>query len=141
MDIKFSLDELSNIPIYQQITEYFEKAILTGELKRGEYLPSIREFSMKNLVNPNTVAKAYQILQVRNLVEPMRGLGLKVMTVNRAFSERRKEEILNSSIDALIETGMSLQISKENLLKAVAGRVKLHGYQVVGEVHKKQGAT
>lgn len=130
MQSQLSLDESSDVPIYQQIIDHFEKAILTGNLNAGDYLPSVREFSMKHQVNPNTVSKAYQLIQGLKLVESVRGLGLKVTPIDLRTSNKRKKEILISSIDALIETGMALQISKDSLLQAIKDRMKTHYYPV-----------
>jgi GntR family transcriptional regulator len=126
MNSQLSLDESSDVPIYQQVVNRFEKAILTGEIKPGEYLPSVRELSMKHQVNPNTVSKAYQIIQSLGLVESIRGLGLRVMPVDHQFSDKRKKEILISSIDALFATGTSLQIPSDLLLQEIKARMKTH---------------
>lgn len=126
MKDQFPLDESSDVPIYQQVVNGFEKAILTGEIKPGEFLPSVRELSMKHRVNPNTVSKAYQLIQSLGLVESIRGLGLRVRPVEHQFSDKRKKEILMVSIDALLATGISLQISKEMLLQEIKDRMKTH---------------
>jgi GntR family transcriptional regulator len=130
MKSQLALDESSDVPIYQQIINHFEKAILTGNLNPGDFLPSVREFSMKHQVNPNTVSKAYQMIQGLKLVESVRGLGLKVTPIDHRYSDKRKREILISSIDALIDTGMSLQISKEALLQEIKDRMKTHYHPV-----------
>ena len=120
------LDGSSDIPIYQQIINHFEKAILIGELNPGDYLPSVREFSVQHHVNPNTVSRAYQIIQALKLVEAMRGSKLKVMPLDNRSSELRKHAILTTSIDALFSTGQSLQISADDLLREIRTRMKSH---------------
>jgi GntR family transcriptional regulator len=126
MKSQLSFDESSDVPIYQQVVNRFEKAILIGEIKPGEFLPSVRELSIKHQVNPNTVSKAYQIIQGLGLVESIRGLGLRVIEVDHQFSDKRKKDILIASIDALFATGSSLQIPEELLLKEIKARMKTH---------------
>lgn len=121
-----SLDASSAVPIYQQIVNQFEKAILMGEIKPGEFLPSIRELSIKHQVNPNTVSKAYQFIQGLDLVESVRGLGLRVVAIDLQLSDKRKKEILMISIDALFATGLSLKIPKNILLQEIENRMKTH---------------
>src|SRR3989338_2277876 len=119
MTIELSLDESSDVPIYQQIVDRIEATILAKNFKPGDFLPSVREFSMKHQVNPNTVSKSYQILQNLGLAESVRGLGLKVAPLDHKFSDKRKREILIDQIDKLISTGIALQLSKEVLLLEV----------------------
>ena len=126
MKSPLSLDESSDVPIYQQIVDRFEKAILIGDLKPGDYLPCVREFSVKHQKKPKTNAKTKQIIQGLGLVESVRGLGLKVIPLDHHHSDKRRREILIYSIDALIETGLSLQISKDNLLQEIRDRIKSH---------------
>ncbi|MEK7356917.1 MAG: GntR family transcriptional regulator, partial [Bdellovibrionota bacterium] len=61
------IDPTSQTPIFQQIIDELERRIITGVIKTDEFLPSVREFAVSNAVNPNTVAKAYQQLQVLGL--------------------------------------------------------------------------
>lgn len=126
MKSPLSFDESSDVPIYLQIVDYVEKTILIGNLKAGEYLPSVREFSMKHQINPNTVSKAYQVIQGLGLVEVVRGLGLKVLSLDTRSTDKRKQEILISSIDVLFEVGTSLQIPRDILLQEVRDRMKTH---------------
>ena len=131
MKDSFQLDESSDIPIYQQIVNSVERAILTGSLKKGDFLPSVRDFAVRNHVNPNTVSKAYQLLQGQGLAESVRGLGLKVSTLEESSSNKRKKELLLASIDALIETAWNLKVSKEDLFHAMEDRWKVI-FKVIG---------
>ena len=106
----------SDEPIFQQIVSGIEKLILTGELKEGDFLMSVREFAVNHTVNPNTVAKAYQEIQRKGLAESVRGKGLKVVKVNQKDATKRTHEILGEKIDELIKIAESLNVSKEDLV-------------------------
>ena len=56
------------IPIYLQILLYVKRGILSGEIQRGDVLPSRRMLSALLGVNPNTVQKAYRMLEEEGLI-------------------------------------------------------------------------
>lgn len=64
-----------NLPIYIQIMNLIKKRVISGELKGGEKLASVRELSTDLKVNPNTIQRSYQELERENLVFTQRGMG------------------------------------------------------------------
>ena len=79
-------------PIYLQIRDRIAAGIIDGNFRSGEALPSVRMLAASEEVNPLTVSKAYQELQVAGIVEAKRGLGLFVVTGARdrlVIEERR----------------------------------------------------
>jgi GntR family transcriptional regulator len=79
-------------PIYGQIADRVKFAVAAGALRPGDLVPSVRELSKQLVVNPNTVAKAYQDLQREGLLETVRGMGLQVAegAVDRCRVARRE---------------------------------------------------
>ena len=71
----FQLDLKSRESIYEQIISQMKELIVTGVLKEGEKLPSVRELSRILTVNPNTVQKAYRELERQGYVYTVAGLG------------------------------------------------------------------
>lgn len=69
------MDFNSNLPIYIQIMNLIKTKIVSGELKRGDKLPSVREFSKELKVNPNTIQRAYQELEREEFLYTQRGMG------------------------------------------------------------------
>lgn len=63
------------MPIYLQIMQLIKANIVTGELKGGEKLPSVREMSEKLRVNPNTMQRAFMELEREGIVYSQRGKG------------------------------------------------------------------
>ncbi len=76
--MRVDVDFHSDVPVYKQIVEAVEDAILSSELKEGDELPSIRKLALDTNVNPNTVAKAYFVLQSKGFVYSVSGIGYKV---------------------------------------------------------------
>ena len=68
----------TNKPIYLQIADNICERILSGEFKPGSRIPSVREWGATIGVNPNTVARSYDILTDRKVIYNQRGIGFFV---------------------------------------------------------------
>src|SRR3982750_2534167 len=64
-----------NPAIYIQIAEYVCEQILLKKWKLGDKIISIRELAVQIEVNPNTVQRAYDLLQQQNIIANKRGIG------------------------------------------------------------------
>ena len=73
--INFSLDMANGTPIYRQIIQQIEYAILSGRMKSGDRLPTIRALAVELKTNPNTIAKAYGELEIRGILATQVGSG------------------------------------------------------------------
>jgi len=73
--IHFSLDQVNGTPIYRQIIQQIEYAILSGRMKSGDKLPTIRSLAVDLKTNPNTIARAYDELVIRGVLETQVGSG------------------------------------------------------------------
>jgi GntR family transcriptional regulator len=65
----------SGVPAYLQIQEQVRHALLTGVLRPGDQLPTVKEVVASLAINPNTVLKAYRELERDGLVEGRQGVG------------------------------------------------------------------
>lgn len=68
----------SEVPLYRQLGTQIVLAIVSGDLKPGEKLPSTRALARQYNIHPNTVSSAYQHLELENWVESRRGSGVYV---------------------------------------------------------------
>ncbi len=77
--------------IYEQIVDYVHRQILRGVWSEDARLPSVRELAVELEVNPNTVQRAYTLLQDRELIRNQRGVGYFVAggAADRAQAQRR----------------------------------------------------
>lgn len=107
----------SGIPIYQQIADFFREDIMSGKLKQGEYLPSIRALARELKISVITTMKAYEQLESEGLVTAMQGKGFYVNSQDSDMMKeqymRKVEESLQDAIDAAKVAG----ISKEELME------------------------
>ncbi|MGN6619593.1 MAG: GntR family transcriptional regulator [Sphingomonas sp.] len=66
-------------PVYLRLRAIIAEAILRGDYRTGDQLPSVRAFAAEHGANPLTVAKAYQSFQDDGYVEVRRGVGMFVL--------------------------------------------------------------
>lgn len=69
------IDYRDKRPIYEQIVEQIERLASSGGLHPGEKLPSVRKLAMTLSINPNTIAKAYTLLEERGILYSRPGMG------------------------------------------------------------------
>lgn len=113
------LDTKSDVPIFQQIVDQIERQVLTGQLAAGDFIPSVRELAVKLVVNPNTVAKAYLLLQQKRLVEPVRGKGLVVNGIKDGAADKRRDELLQAKAKEAVSYCADLGFSTKDLVAAI----------------------
>ena len=70
-----TIDYKSRVPIYDQIVNSVIRLKVVGVLKDGDKLPSVRQLALKLSVNPNTVQKAYAILETNGVIYSITGKG------------------------------------------------------------------
>ena len=75
------LDFRSGIPIYTQIVEQVKQRVLSGELKPGDQLPTVRALALELRVNFNTVARAYRLLDEAGIISTQQGRGTYILDV------------------------------------------------------------
>ncbi len=120
MEINFD----NNIPIYIQLVEQLKIYIISGKLKPGERLLSIRELAIETKVNPNTVQKALVELEELKLVYTERTNG-KFVTNDQKLIDKYKEEYADSLSSKYFFAMESIGFDKNEVieyLKKLKGR-------------------
>lgn len=114
----FVVDVMSRVPVYEQIIKQVEEQVLTGILKEGDKLHSVRSLSVKLSINPNTIQKAYTELDRRQLIITVPGKGSfiseKAIEVVGANSREKMIE-LNKIIRELALAG----VTKEEIINNI----------------------
>lgn len=109
------LSQTSGVPIYQQIAEAFRTDILSGKMKQGEYLPSIRGLAKELKISVITTMKAYELLEEEGLVTAMQGKGFQVNTQDNEMLREQQMRRVENSINDAIKAARNVGIEDEEL--------------------------
>ena len=106
------------IPIYTQILKHIKQGIVSGTIKNNDELPSRRVLSSLLGVNPNTIQKAYKILEDENLIESHLG-SKSFVKFNDSKLLRLREELLESEIIGTISSLKNMGINKNEYIEII----------------------
>lgn len=113
------LSSASEKPIYEQITSQIKEMIMTGELKPGEALPSMRKLAKDLHVSVITTQRAYDDLSKDGFIVTIPAKGTFVSTQNQDFIReenlRRIEGLLSDAARLGRENGLSLEELEKTL--------------------------
>lgn len=73
--IEFHLDSRSGVAPYLQLIQQVRQALRLGLLREGDQLPTVKDVSGSLAINPNTVLKAYRVLEYESLASARPGVG------------------------------------------------------------------
>ena len=113
----------SDEPIYVQIAAQISETIAKGELSTGDKLPAVRKLAAELVINPNTVARAYTVLERAGLVTTKTGSGTYVSDPKLRSRDAADINILNERMDTLITRGLNLGLEAEDLIKIFRERL------------------
>lgn len=99
-------------PIYVQLVEKLRIEIISGRLKSGERIPSVRELALTTRVNPNTMQKALAELENEGLIYTERTNG-KFVTDNKELIEKVKRELAKEKVNNFINDMQNIGITHE----------------------------
>ena len=120
MTAGISLDWRDDVPIWKQIKDRLQAAILDGTFKEGEAIPSVRQLALELRVNPLTVSRAFSELGDEGLLDKRRGLGMFVTTGAREKArDAKREELLTTRVVELVAQAKALGISCEQLQRII----------------------
>lgn len=93
--LDFSLDPKSGVPFYKQIILQVEMAMADGRLVKGEQLPTVRSLAVDLRINPNTVGRAYNEMEIRGIVNTQQGTGTFISGKVVELDEVEREKVLS----------------------------------------------
>ena len=105
-------------PIYTQIVQYIKRGITAGTIQDQDEMPSRRVLSSLLGVNPNTVQKAYRILEEENLIESRSG-AKSYVTVTELQVTLIRTKLLENNTKTLITAMKQMGITKEEAVRLV----------------------
>jgi len=115
--LSFNLDLKSGVPFYKQVILQVEMAIVDGRLNNGDQLPTVRKLAVELKINPNTVARAYNELEIRGIVNTQQGTGTFISNKKIELTEVEKERILSELTHPYISNARAYGFTLEDLIK------------------------
>jgi GntR family transcriptional regulator len=122
--LKFTLDPGSGVPVYRQIIKQVENAVLSGRVSAGGQLPTIRALAVALKINPITVSKAYNELEIRGILNTQAGSGTFVaenaLAPGGKARERKARETASRFLREMGELGLPPQETLKLLKEVIA---------------------
>jgi GntR family transcriptional regulator len=109
----------SGTPIYRQIIEQVRLGVATGAVAPGDAMPSVRSVAEQNVVNANTVVKAYAELVRDGVLESHHGKGYFVAEKRQVYSRAERTRRLRQAVDAFVHEAVFLDFRADEIRRAV----------------------
>ena len=106
------------MPIYLQILLFIKRGVIAGVIADGDELPSRRVLSARLGVNPNTVQKAYRMLEEEGLIQSHSG-AKSYMMVDEGKVERIRTELLENDAKTVVSAMRQMGLSKTEALELI----------------------
>ena len=113
--MRLHIDPDSGVPVYLQISQTIRRSIALGSLRGGEQVPSVREVAEMLTVNPNTVAKAYQLLEREGIVITRKGIGTFVADGDVSITDQERKAVIVEKLDRVLVEAGNLHFEKDQV--------------------------
>lgn len=107
-------------PVFLQIAEGMEDAILTGVFQEESQIPSTTELSVTYKINPATALKGINLLVDAGIVYKKRGVGMFVAEgAVRKLRQKRKDQFYENFVSRLVEEAKKLEITDVEIISVI----------------------
>ncbi len=111
------LDYRDARPIYAQIIDGVREQIISGVLRPGDRLPSVRELAAELTINPNTIQRSYRQLELEGWIATVPGKGCFVCAAQSA--QQREKDRLWQQLDEAAAALAAMGVSREMLIQHI----------------------
>ena len=116
--LPFSISLRAGVPIYEQVVYAVRRAVVTGQLRRGDSFPSVRALSQELRINPNTAHKIVAALTDDGLLGVRPGIGTVVAEGRRTAAGGRRD-LLEHEAERLVVEAKRGGVTLQELLAAI----------------------
>ena len=113
--MKLIISNVSGVPIYEQIKQQVKAAILSGELREEETLPSLRTLAKELKISVLTVTRAYTELEQEGFVKNIQGRGCYVLGSGSARVREHLVRRAEAGLTEAINAGRAANLTAEEL--------------------------
>lgn len=131
----FDIDLQSRTPIYEQLYKRVVAMTVRQELHSGDKLPSVRELAKELGVNPNTVSKAFQMLERDGMINSVPGRGSFISGDNAKAIRRNARENFAFAVKTAHASGLSEEDMTETVRETLALLPGSRGSGSPGDAH------
>lgn len=110
-----SINKTSSKPYYEQLMLSIKEDILQGILEPGDRLPSVRELAQQLMMNPNTISKAYKLLETQQVLVTVKGKGTFVKQVDPFQRDEFRIAQLKERVHDLVVESRHLHVSETEI--------------------------
>lgn len=114
--LNLALDATSGVPFYRQIILQIEMAIADGRLQTGNQLPTVRGLAVDLQINPNTVARAYNELEIRGIVNTQQGTGTFISDKKIELTDVERTQVLGRIVQSFLASASSYGFGVDEVL-------------------------
>jgi len=122
--VNFTLDNTNGAPIYRQIIQQIEYAILSGRMRPGDRLPTIRSLAVDLKTNPNTIARAYGELEIRGILVTQVGSGTYIADKKPVVEDDSLNRKIREVLTRFVQEMRDLGVERRELVRLVESFVK-----------------
>ncbi len=114
--MKIIISNTSNLAIYEQIVRQIKDAVIAGDLREGEPLPSIRSLARDLQISVITTKRAYEELGQEGLIYPVAGKGFYVSRQNTSMLKEKRIQMLEEELGKLAVEWKKAGLSREDMM-------------------------
>ena len=113
----------SRAPVYLQIVSRIRADILSGVYKADEQIPSVRQLAFEAGVNPNTMQRAFAVLEDEQLFVTRGTIG-RFITTDTVALDKAREALRRETVDLLLEEAKAVGLEPDQLVEAIHTRLQ-----------------
>ena len=104
-------------PIYEQVKDNLRRLMVTGAIREGEKLPSVRALASSLASNPNTIQRAYEALEAEGYLCSVPGKGSFAAAGSQV--DKSRQETLLAQFDKIASELLYLGVPRDTLIQRI----------------------
>jgi GntR family transcriptional regulator len=114
-DMQIVINGSSMVPVYEQLMDNIKQQIISGELKEGDALPSVRKLANELKISALTVKKSYDRLEEEGFVVTVHGKGSFVAGTDMALAVEARKKSIEEEFTVSVERARALGLNDDDI--------------------------
>jgi GntR family transcriptional regulator len=112
--MQLNINPSSSRPVYVQVIDQIKRDIALSRLVEGDRLPTVRDLAIRLAINPNTMAKAYKLLEQEGAIVTRAGAGAFVAAIESGLNKTVKKRIISEGLERTAVDAYHMQVDRES---------------------------